>query len=322
MNPHFINRHTCPGCGGPDHDMVYSRRYLDEPIKGYLESFYRDQGRIDFEYLEGARFILRQCRLCGLVFQQEIPDEFLTHLLYEHWIDPAISLARHRDEADLDFYIHYLREIMVLIRHFNVRPARLDVLDFGMGWGAWCQAAKALGCTVRGLELSRVQDSQAHANGIETIAWDDLPADRFDFINTDQVFEHLADPLDTLKSIKGTLKAGGIIKISVPDGSDIKRRLKIGDWKAPKGSRNSLNPVSPLEHINCFSRQAVLHMAGMAGLEHVHIPLHIQYFGTIIRTPFKSLLKDLLMPLYRDILGKGIYLFFRRSEDSSPSNTV
>ena len=49
---------------------------------------------------------------------------------------------------------------------------------------------------------------------------------RFDFINTEQVFEHISEPLETLKELKTLLKPGGIIKISVPTADDINRRLK------------------------------------------------------------------------------------------------
>ena len=52
------------------------------------------------------------------------------------------------------------------------------------------------------------------------------------------------------------------------------------DWKAPKNSRNSLNPVAPLEHINCFRRKSLIKMAAIAGMEEVVIPMSIQYAYT------------------------------------------
>jgi SAM-dependent methyltransferase len=311
MNKHFDIRNTCPGCSSDDHIPLYSCDYLAPPIKHYLLSFYAPQGGIDMECLKGARFILRECPYCGMIFQQEIPNDLLMHILYEDWINPSIALDQIRKTADLNHYLHLIQEIMIVLRFFRKPPGDLDVLDFGMGWGHWSLAARALGCNVYGMELSKAQAAHAQSLGIHILEWEALPGYQFDFINTEQVFEHLSDPLKTLHVLKASLKEGGIMKISVPDGSDIKKRLRKGDWDAPKGSRNSLNAVSPLEHINCFSRDTLITMADLAGLERITIPLHIQYAYSIIRNPLSAMAKNLLLPLYRDVLKKGIYLFFR-----------
>jgi SAM-dependent methyltransferase len=89
------------------------------------------------------------------------------------------------------------------------------------------------------------------------ITWDDIPKYRFDFINTEQVFEHIPEPLETLRHLIKSLETNGIIKISVPTANDVDRRLKIMDWEAPIDSRNSLDPVTPLEHINYFKRSSI-----------------------------------------------------------------
>jgi hypothetical protein len=85
------------------------------------------------------------------------------------------------------------------------------------------------------------------------------------------------------------------------------------DWAAPKGSKNSLNPVSPLEHINCFKRATLCTMAGAAGLQAAQLPLCIHYaFATNWQLP-KPALKNLLVPFTRNVLHRGTYLLFRHS---------
>lgn len=316
MNSHFELRETCPGCDSSDHTVLYSCGYTEDPVRRYLLSFYASQGHIDLQYLEGARFILRECTKCGMIFQQEVPDSFLMHTLYEKWIDPVMAFDKIQKDADVNRYLRYLQEIMIVIRYLRKPPGSIDILDFGMGWGHWCLAAKALGCNVYGIELSREQTDHARSQGIRTIGREELPRYRFDFINTEQVFEHLPDPLTTLRCLKGSMKQGGVLKISVPDGADIKRRLKRGRWDSPKGSRNSLNAVSPMEHINCFRRSTLISMAASCGLERITIPLRIQYACSIIWKPFMEMGKNLLLPLYRDVFNKGIYLFFRNNEPS------
>jgi SAM-dependent methyltransferase len=95
---------------------------------------------------------------------------------------------------------------------------------------------------------------------------DEIPARRFDLINAEQVFEHLPEPLDTLRHLSRGLKPGGLLRIGVPNGTGLKQSLAAWDWTAPKGSARSLNAVAPLEHLNCFTRTSLLVLAETAGL--------------------------------------------------------
>ena len=99
------------------------------------------------------------------------------------------------------------------------------------------------------------------------LTWEEIPTHQFDFINTEQVFEHLSQPLETLEYLSKALKPHGIIKISVPNGWNIEEKLAIGDWDASKESPQSLNPVAPLEHVNCFTYQSIIKMAQLVGLK-------------------------------------------------------
>lgn len=80
--------------------------------------------------------------------------------------------------------------------------------------------------------------------------------------------------------------------LSVPNGGDVKRRLGIADWPAPNRSRNSLNPVSPPEHIDCFNRASIIRMADVAGLEIVKIPLSILCAYNTNWRPYKTVLQN------------------------------
>lgn len=312
-NAYFFNREECPSCKSQDQHPVYSCGFTESPIKEYLNSFYSPQGYVEFEYLEGATYTLIECNSCGLIYQKEIPNDELMDRLYEKWIDPEMAFKRHLEGDDLLLFSYYAQEIMQLIAYFGKPPSALSFLDFGMGWGKWLRMAKAFGCNSHGLELSQRRVEYAKSNGIEILDWNRLPSGAFDFINTEQVFEHIAAPLDTLNHLKKSLKQNGLIKISVPDGSVIKRRLKVMDWNAPKGSRNSLNPVAPLEHINCFNRNSIIQMAEIAGMEPVNLPLLTQYQFSTGWYRTKRILKNLLFPVYRNVLRKGTYLFFRHT---------
>ena len=279
-----------------------------------MEDFYSSQGEIEFDYLKGANYSLAECQGCNLIFQEEILNDDLMERLYEHWIDPEKAFTRHQKQDGLDYYLYYAQEIMQLIAYFNEVPSSLSFFDFSMGWGKWAQMARAFGCTSYGSELSRQRIDYAKSNGINIVAWDEIPRHHFHFINTEQVFEHIPDPLDTLIYLKKGLKSDGILKISVPTANDMKRRLRIMDWRAAKGSRNSLNPVAPLEHINFFRRKSLLKMAAIAGMEEVFIPLKLLYQFTTNWSGTKRIAKNLLLPVYRNILKRQNYLFFRKAK--------
>jgi transcription elongation factor Elf1 len=310
----FVKRELCPACDSHHYSRIFSSDYLNPTLKRYLTDFYGPQGKVEFAYLEDATYALEECHDCGLVFQSEVPNDFLMEKLYEKWIDPEMAIKQHCETDDLNRYSGYAREVMVLIKYFNRIPSRLHLLDFGMGWGSWCMMAKAFGCKCYGTELSESRIGYAIGQGVEVLKWKDIPEYQFDFINIEQVLEHIPKPLATLRYLKQALKLEGLIKVSVPDGGDVKRRLATGDWTAPKGSRNSLNIVSPLEHINCFSRRTIIKMAEVTGLAIVDIPLRIELASSTNWQLVKPALKNILRPIYRTVLHRGTYVFLRQKK--------
>ena len=248
---HFIKRLCCPVCESTNFKYLYKLPYDDKKLKDYIDHFYNPQGGVEHDYLKNAVYSLIACLDCELVFQENIPNDNLMYKLYEEWIDSKI-VFEEQENYPLWYHENYAKQIINLVSFFNKRPSNLQFLDFGMGWGKWCLMARAFGCKVYGLELSKTRIAYAKKNGLQVLSLGELLNHKFDYINTDQVFEHIPNPLDTLKSLLNSLKPNGIIKISVPNGNIINQKLEIMDWYAPKGSINSLNVVAPLEHINCF----------------------------------------------------------------------
>jgi len=311
-NSWFVRREECPACTSLSFATIYQSRYDRPPIKDYLVDFYSPQGMVESEYLEGATYVLRECGVCGLIYQRDVPNKLLMERIYEHWIDPKKVFVRHLSQDGLEKYSYYAQEIMQIISYIGKMPSEVSVFDFGMGWGKWALMAKAFGCDSFGLEFSIERIQYAKGNGIKVINWDEIPKYRFDFINTEQVFEHLQDPLQTLRHLSSGLRTNGILKISVPGVNDIRRRLKIMDWSSPKGSKYSLNPVAPLEHINYFRRQSLVQMATQASLEETIIPIKIQYKYLTDWHKAKRILGNLFSPLYINIIKKQNYILLRK----------
>ncbi len=316
MNAHFVRRTGCPGCGAPAARELLRASYTAPPISDYLVSFYSAQGGVDLELLEGGEYALSECGGCGLLYQTEIPGPELSLKLYEEWIDPQKAFELYEAPRDLGYFLTLTGEIANLVAHLGAAPSGVDVLDFGMGWGWWCRAALGLGCRAYGVELSPTKAEHAAACGVRVLRWDEVPERRFDVVNADQVFEHIPEPLETLRSLGRALKPGGLLKVAVPDGRGVKRNLGRGDWLAPAGSPRSLNPVAPLEHVNCFDRRALLAMARRAGLEPVFVPTRYVVAtspGAASPQLAKKLVKSLLGDAARLVVRAGTSVVLRNS---------
>ena len=272
MNTHFETRQCCPCCAGEDGALLYDKPFCAPPIREYLEAFYRPQGEVEFGWLEGASFTLIECAACGLIYQKHVANDELMARLYDRWIDPEKVFAAIDGQRNAAYFMSLAKQIANVVSWFRVVPARLCCLDFGMGWGHWCRVARGFGCEVMGVELSEARIAFAKKAGLQVLDYADLPGRQFDYIHTEQVFEHIPHPFETLAYLKNSLKPGGLLRISVPDGWGIRRRLARERWLAPKGSRDSLNAVAPLEHINCFNYHAIVKLAARAGLKEQVVP--------------------------------------------------
>jgi hypothetical protein len=311
VGQHFSIRQKCPACSSEKFEIIYKNPYNTPPISDYLE-VYSVYGGVEFEYLDDAVYTLCQCKECKLIFQEEIPNEYLMKILYEQWIDPRINFLEHQKSDNIFRYTKYAQEISTIIDYFDKPTSDLSFLDFGMGWGKWALMAKGFGCESFGIELSEIKSQYARENGIKCISWDMLSKYEFDFINTEQVFEHLSMPLETLIHLKNSLKSKGLLKISVPTAIDMRRRLSLMDWSTSKYSVNSLNGVAPLEHINFFYRKSLTKMAEIAGMREVFIPIQLQYSHASHWGSFKRIAMNIYFPIYRNIIKKQNYLFFQK----------
>jgi 2-polyprenyl-3-methyl-5-hydroxy-6-metoxy-1,4-benzoquinol methylase len=252
----FSERRACPVCAERSHEVLRSAAWNAPEVWGFLERYYA--GRIAPGDLEGGLFEVRRCRACGFLWQAFHLDPEGMQALYERWISPEESLAK-KTRADVSFYDGYAREISAIARRLGRTPCELSLLDFGMGWGAWCRMAQAYGYRVAGFELSQRRRAHAQAWGVRVI--DSLATpERFDYINCHHALEHVPDPFETLAQLVAVLAPGGLVRLSVPDGRGMEQRLREPAWRAEKDA------LHPLEHLNCFTSDTLARLTARAGL--------------------------------------------------------
>lgn len=285
----------------------------EDPIRAHLVAQYETVGSIEMQLLAGATFTLVECTTCGLIYHAEVPGPSLSARIYDTWIDPQRARATHRAFRDTDSRLRFAREIMLAERRLRSdADVPMKVLDFGMGWGAWCTMARAFGCDVYGHESSPERIAHAKEQAIPVLGWDEIEEHRFDLINSEQVLEHVADPHAILEHLVAALAPGGMIKLSVPDGSDAKKRLAIGNWSAMDGPENLL-VLTPLQHVNCFTRRALVTLAARSGLRPAKLTLGDWFAANADRVSFGNLLGALTRPLGRRFLANDTYVFFERA---------
>ena len=307
-------RERCPACETSRYKIVYSCDFLHDPVVQFIKSKF--VGGEIFSYLEGYSYTLVECLSCGLIYQTNIPSAEFASRIYNDWLnnDSMQEMIDHGGkQISLLMAGNYLQDTAKVLSYIAALPHEIDMLDYGMGWGRWCLAGKALGCNVYGFDLSDVRNEYARSNGIALVDGATLGGRYYDYINTEQVLEHVQNPLEMTRFLAGALKPGGILKISVPDGSHVKRgieNIRWGDGRRWSGFRKFLMPITPLIHINTFSPHSIRVMAQSAGLEEVGIPLRHD-FALVPMLSVREALRNTLRPIYRKLVPTT-RLFFRK----------
>jgi SAM-dependent methyltransferase len=303
---YFRARTQCPACKDSAGSVVYERKFLQEPVIRFLELKFRPEV---IGHFDGLSYRLTKCKNCGLIYQQQVLTDEGLALLYNKWLFEGDSETIERSE--MKDFIRYGQEVLKIRKFFRKPVNDIKVLDYGMGRGKWCSVAHALGYQVVGTDLSDQLLENSRNLGFTVLPLHELGDHRFDFINTEQVFEHLGEPLEVLIKLRDLLADDGIVKISVPDGSDVESKLADMDWTVPRGHRNFLVPVTPAIHINTFSYDSIVGMGRAASMEPVSASLAAEY--TILSAlSARDLIKSLIKPVYRRY-RKSTYAFLRRS---------
>lgn len=260
----FTTRKKCPICGESDGRLLIDLPFSDPAMQAYLISYYG--GRVPLDQLESGRYQLMQCAACRAIYQTEILLPEGLNALYETWIDPEQSFQK-KFQAPLSVRVGYARQIAQVIKSFSHPPHDLNILDFGMGWGAWLMVAKAYGVQAVGLELSPKRVAYAQQNGLMVVSPDEIQPQSYHMINAEQVFEHLDEPQAVLASCYDWLKPNGLLRIAVPNGAKMAPKIEAGQWTVDEMA------TIPLEHINTFTPKSLQAFGKNGGFELFTPPL-------------------------------------------------
>jgi 2-polyprenyl-3-methyl-5-hydroxy-6-metoxy-1,4-benzoquinol methylase len=124
-------------------------------------------------------------------------------------------------------------------RILQVVPPNTTVLDVGCGVGeAMILLRDANRCICCGVDIAPAGISAVLKAGMDakTASLPDIPYpdESFDVVVCTETLEHVTDAIGTIKSIRRVLKPGGLLLLSVPDGSVDEEDSHIHRFTAPK----------------------------------------------------------------------------------------
>jgi SAM-dependent methyltransferase len=304
----MLDRTVCPLTGSDRlHEAV--RVPYDQGVLGAW-SRERSYPRL----LQGRDFVVRENPEIGFWFQEGVLDE-------REMVQGSSATAERMSEAER-FRLFTLRELShraedaILVRLLHRGSGRPKVFDFGMSTGEWLLLAQAYGAEAWGTDIDPRSADVCRRHGMRFVTLEDAPEDTFDFINADQVVEHLADPLGAVRSLASKLARGGILKLTVP--GDRKIRAKLGRLAAGgydpgdvPGFLREFEGLSPLCHINLFTARSLVELGTRAGLRPFRIPLGTSYGAMTGFFSGKQWNRNLLHPWKRH-RARGTWQFFVR----------
>lgn len=161
------------------------------------------------------------CGRCGIIFiwPQPSSDE-LKGLYSSEYFEGGDFRCGHEGGYCDPETLARLTDPGLLLRIRENYPGN-RFLEIGCAGGALLNAARKLGYTVQGVELSEDACRMARESfGLTVFAGDVIdahfPDGSFDVVFMGDVIEHLPDPVRTIREVHRILRAGGVLVLGVP----------------------------------------------------------------------------------------------------------
>lgn len=256
----LIKREYCPCCKSKNYKTIFKKKYSTPELKNYLENYYKT----NFDFLSNDYYQLEHCKECFCIFQLFIPNNDFINYLYEELIDQDKNLEKQKKLNIKNFQI-YLEEAKYLIKYFNKSQKKISILEFGCGFGSWSIFMKSLKFDICVSEISKSRVKYLNENNIDIV---DLNTEKkFDCIYSNQVLEHLENPLEILIKLKSFLKKDGIMIHKVPSSIGFKKKLN-------KNYMPRKDCAHPLEHINVYNKKTFDHIKNILEMDTINFTLN------------------------------------------------
>ena len=184
---------TCPACAAERHRASYLGRFRFDDL--------------EYEY--------RECRTCGSLFADPMPDAGLLERLYS----PSYVTDHYESDLAGETAIPELgTELEEVARLLARERPGARLLDIGCGAGRFLRVARSMGLEGEGFEPQRATATQAASAAGVAVHGGELTSlvGPYEIIHLADVLEHHPRPLDLLLPARNLLAPGGILLLRGP----------------------------------------------------------------------------------------------------------
>jgi len=299
----ITERTHCPVCDSSSLNTLFD---IERDSKSFL-SFLKLERFYSKRFWEGYQngmlnelvFKIVKCDDCGFTFQYEVLNETGMKLLYNDWLDQELLLQYYSEKKPSKHTQNMLNMLGKVLKNQN----GLQILDYGAGYGGFCALSVKYGFNTFAYELSsdKVKYLSSEMDIITLNSLDNYQS-FFDFINLNQVLEHVSNPRELLMILSSCLRDKGIIFVSVPNCNHIAVTIKRNGL-----SKELFLQLSPFQHINAFNNKTLKKIGKLSGLQ----TLDWIEFGKLINNEFLTnemifIAKSFIKSFY------GTSLFFKK----------
>ena len=241
----IAREHTCVLCGSPEMMLIYPANVTD-PVP--VSEFACTTGAL------AQHDDILQCLRCGFVSADSAlkHDEIIGN--YEEVVD---DMYLQEEESRRELFAWFVKAMEGF-----VAPGR-RLLEIGANMGLFLAAAQGAGWDARGIEPSRwaVEEGSKRfgvnleQGTIESLAGQTNAADAVVMLD---VLEHLVDPLEGLRTIRGLIEDEGLLVLSTVNLSGLHARARGERW-----------PWFIRSHLHYFSAETLHAMLARAGFRMV-----------------------------------------------------
>ena len=185
-------------------------------------------------------------------------EELKEHYAKKYYQENKGDYKKAYSEDELTYFGVEAELALRTVKRFSKCP-RKSLLDLGCGEGFFASHLKAKGWSVACVDFS---DDGIKRHNPSLLA-DFVQADlityldtqraelRFDFVNLDNVLEHVLDPVELLRKIRGIVGSDSVVRIEVPNDFSrfqsllLERNCTENTW------------VGPPEHLSYFNKDSL-----------------------------------------------------------------
>ncbi len=249
------------------------------------------------------RFLIVQCKLCGLAFTNPRPDFDSISQFYPDDYPCHQKRKANQPGAQATGQDNPVACAPGWLKKEFVPTGQARLLDFGCGSGVFLQRMRLLGWNVTGLDRAEAVVSHvrtqlgltAHVGTLPNTLW---TGPSFEAITMWQALEHVHQPLEVLQAAHRLLTPGGRIVVAVPNFEGFAAR-----WFGPHWFGLDLP-----RHLTHFTPNTLRSLLNRAGFEHVEIQ-HERKSGWIRHSAARQHADS---PWLRSRLGSGMASWWGR----------